>query len=205
MQTKREERIGIYGGTFSPPHNGHVHAAKCFFDFIKPDKLVIIPTGIPPHKARTEKTSAENRLSMCRMAFDFSDNIIVSDMEIKREGKSYTSDTLTFLRKEGRRLFFLCGTDMLLTLDCWHEPETIFRLAEIVYIAREDEANTITMLRDKAKLYREKYGATVHELSAPPCPMSSSAVRDAIANGKPWEDTVPRAVAEFIHEKGLYQ
>ena len=205
MHTDKEERIGIYGGTFSPPHNGHVHAAKCFLEGMKPDKLLIIPTGIPPHKARTEKTDGADRLAMCRAAFAFSDKIEVSDMEIRRAGKSYTSDTLLALSAPCRRLLFLCGTDMLLTLDTWHEPETVFRLAEIVYLARETEAQTLAALRRKAALYREKYHAVIHELTVPPFPMSSSSVREAIREGLPWEQNVPEAVARLICEKGLYR
>ena len=77
------EKIGIYGGTFSPPHLGHVHAAKVFLQQIKPDKLLIIPTCMPPHKIRNEATSAEDRLEMCRLAFSFSDAIEISDIEIR--------------------------------------------------------------------------------------------------------------------------
>ena len=204
MKKEREERIGIYGGTFSPPHNGHVHAARCFLEQIFLDRLLIIPTGIPPHKATPSCVTAENRLAMCRAAFSFSKKIYVSDMEIKREGKSYTSDTLTALTAPQSRLFFLCGTDMLLTLDAWHEPETIFRLAEIVYMAREDDEQVLHALREKAELYRKQYGVTVHELSFAPYPMASSDVRAAIREGREWESYVPPAVAQIIRKEGLY-
>ena len=199
------ERIGIYGGTFSPPHNGHIHAARAFLREMALDKLLIVPTFIPPHKARTETTDASDRLNMCALAFSFSENIEISDLEIKRQGTSYTSDTLRALSAEERQLFFLCGTDMLLTLDRWHEPDVIFRLADIVCVARENDAIVRRSLEEKAALYRQKYTARVHLLTLPALELSSSEIRAAIADGKPWESLLPASVADYIKEKGLYR
>ena len=205
MSLSRPERVGVFGGTFSPPHKGHVHAAKSFMEQMGLDRLVIIPTGIPPHKTRTESTTAEERLSLCRAAFSFSENITVSDMEVKREGKSYTADTLTQLAKDGQELFFLCGTDMLLTLDAWYDPARIFRLAHIACLPREKDGDVLRKLEEKAEEYRRRFGASVTLLSATPLAMSSSEVRRRIGEGIPWEDTVPDAVARLIREKGLYR
>lgn len=205
MSHSKNERVGVFGGTFSPPHNGHVHAAKTFIEQMDLDRLLVIPTGIPPHKTRTEHTSAEERLSLCRAAFSFSPCIAVSDMEIKREGKSYTADTLELLAKEGQDLFFLCGTDMLLTLDAWYDPARIFRLSHIVCLPREDDGNVLCELEKKAEEYRRRFGASVTFLSAVPVAMSSSEVRRRIGEGLPWEDAVPEAVARLIREKELYR
>lgn len=204
MSAQNTVRVGIYGGTFSPPHNGHLHAAKCFLEQMKLDELIVIPAGVPPHKTRTEQTSAEDRLELCRAAFSFSDKIYVSDMEIKREGKSYTADTLSLLTEEGKQLFLLCGTDMLMTLDRWYAPEAIFRLAHIVYLTREADEAVLKAMRRKAEEYRHAFGASVSELIVPPVPMSSSEVRSRIKEGKEWRDAVPAAVANIICEKGLY-
>ena len=117
-------RIGIYGGTFSPPHNGHLAAARAFMEQMWLDILYVIPAAIPPHKQMAEPVSAADRLEMCRRAFAGMEGVYVSDMEIRRGGKSYTVDTLRELSGDDRRLFLLCGTDMVLTLDEWR-PKTL--------------------------------------------------------------------------------
>ncbi len=197
------ERIGIYGGTFSPPHNGHIHAARAFFDKMALDKLMIVPTFIPPHKMRNEATAPIDRLEMCRLAFSFSSHIEISDIEIRRQGMSYTSDTLRALSGDGKHLFFLCGTDMLLTLDSWHEPEVIFALADIVCVARENDAAVRIALEEKASLYRERFGARVHILEISAVELSSSEIRADIPKGSTWEGKLSPSVVSYIKEKGL--
>ena len=142
---------------------------------------------------------------MCRLAFDFSDKIEISDIEIRRKGKSYTSDTLRALTKEGRQLFFLCGTDMLLTLDCWHEPEVIFALADIVCVAREDDMALRQSLKEKAEEYKVRFGARVHLLSVPAVELSSSRVRTAVMQDESLDGLLPEGVFAYIKEKGLYK
>ena len=122
-------RVGIYGGAFSPIHVGHVAAAKAFMEQMWLDVLFVIPTGKSPHKEISTGASDADRLEMCRRAFKGVEGVIVSDIEIRREGVSYTVDTLRSLEDDDRRLFMLCGTDMILTLDTWHEPDEIFRLS----------------------------------------------------------------------------
>ena len=94
--------IGIYGGTFSPPHLGHAHAARIFLAEGGIDALTVIPTFVTPLKERREATSPEDRLAMCRLAFSFSPRITVSDIEVRRRGRSYTADTLEALKKKRR-------------------------------------------------------------------------------------------------------
>ncbi len=198
------KRIGIYGGTFSPPHLGHVHAAKKFKEALSLDMLYIIPTFIPPHKQRTEATSPEDRLAMCRLAFSEKEGFLVSDLEIKRQGKSYTSDTLRALTEPNVRLFFLCGTDMFLTMEEWHEPEVIFELADIVCVSRENSAEAKTEIEEHAETYRQKYGANIHLLGVDAVELSSSEIRNDRAKGKDWRHKVLPTVAEYIETKGLY-
>ena len=106
-------RVGIYGGTFAPIHNGHVAAAKAFMEQMKLDYLFVIPTYMAPHKEMTESDNPLYRLRMCELAFEGVDGVIISDVELKRGGKSYTYDTLKELQREDTRLFLLCGTDMI--------------------------------------------------------------------------------------------
>ena len=198
-------RVGIYGGTFSPVHNGHVAAAKAFMEQMWLDILYIIPTGVSPHKTMKGDATAADRLEMCRLAFADMEGVIVSDLEIKREGKSYTVDTLRELYDPDGRLFLLMGTDMLLTLDRWREPEEIFRLCYPVYIRRENDDSLEGSIVEKITSYQQKYGKVVRRIVAPAIEISSTDVRAAVAEGFPIEGAVPKAVAAYIREHDLYR
>ena len=121
MEQEQDIRVGIYGGTFAPIHNGHVNAAKLFMEQMRLDYLFVIPAAIPPHKQIDTSDDPMHRLNMCALAFGDMDGVVVSDMEIKRGGKSYTVDTLRELSAKGRRLLLLCGTDMVLSFDSWYQ------------------------------------------------------------------------------------
>ena len=198
-------RVGIYGGTFSPVHNGHVAAAKAFMEQMWLDILYIIPTGVTPHKTMKGDATAADRLEMCRLAFAGMEGVIVSDLEMRREGKSYTVDTLRELYDPDGRLFLLMGTDMLLTLDKWREPEEIFRLCYPVYIRREEDGALDAAIVEKIKSYQEKYGKVVRRIVAPAIEISSTDVRAAVAEGFPIEGAVPSSVAAYIRDRGLYR
>ncbi|MBQ9802516.1 MAG: nicotinate-nucleotide adenylyltransferase [Clostridia bacterium] len=197
-------RIGIYGGTFAPPHRGHVKAAEEFFRQMELDLLYIIPTAVPPHKQIDASDDPRHRLAMCELAFGKMPRVIVSDMEIARGGKSYTVDTLRTLAGEDRRLFLLMGTDMMLTLDRWREPEEIFRLCYPVYMRRESDPIIEGQIVAKNKEYLEKYGKIVRRVPMDFVDISSTAVRERVRDGKAIADVVPDAVAAYIEEKGLY-
>lgn len=197
-------RIGIYGGTFSPPHNGHIQAAKAFMEQMWLDFLYVIPTAMPPHKEMSVAVSAEDRLAMCREAFARIEGVYVSDMEIRRGGKSYTVDTLRELYGEDRRLFLLCGTDMVLTLDQWRSPEEIFKLSYPVYIRRDNDRSLDDRIVEKIALYHQKYGKVVRRIVTEPIVVSSSDVRDAVADGRSISKMVPSAVEKYIRDNHLY-
>jgi nicotinate-nucleotide adenylyltransferase len=198
-------RVGIYGGTFSPVHNGHVAAAKAFMEQMWLDILYVIPTGVTPHKDMKGDATAKDRLEMCRLAFADVDGVIVSDLEMKREGKSYTVDTLRELYDPAGRLFFLMGTDMLLTLDQWREPEEIFRLCYPVYIRREADATLDDRIVEKITSYHQRFGKMVPRIVAPAIELSSSDVRNAVAQGAPIDHMVHPAVARYIDNHQLYR
>ena len=197
-------RIGIYGGTFSPPHNGHLHAAKAFMEQMWLDILYVIPTAIPPHKEMDVPVSAEDRLEMTRRAFSGMEGVYVSDMEIARGGRSFTVDTLRELSGEDRRLFLLCGTDMMLTLDQWRAPEEIFRLSYPVYIRREADRTLDQKIIDKIAEYREKYGKVVRRIVTEPIELSSNEIRTRLAESKQISHLVPASVETYIRDKHLY-
>ena len=198
-------RVGIYGGTFSPVHNGHVAAARAFMEQMWLDILYVIPTGVTPHKDMKGDATAADRLEMCRLAFEGVEGVIVSDLEMRREGKSYTVDTLRELYDPDGRLFLLMGTDMLMTLDKWREPDEIFRLCYPVYVRRETDGELDAPIVEKIKSYQEKYGKVVRRIVTPAIELSSTDVRAAVAEGFPIEGAVPPAVADYIHTHGLYR
>ena len=198
-------RVGIYGGTFSPVHNGHVAAARAFMEQMWLDILYVIPTGVTPHKDMKGDATASDRLEMCRLAFEGMEGVIVSDLEMRREGKSYTVDTLRELYDPDGRLFLLMGTDMLMTLDKWREPDEIFRLCYPVYVRRETDGELDAPVVEKIKSYQEKYGKVVRRIVTPAIELSSTDVRAAVAEGFPIEGAVPPAVADYIHTHGLYR
>ena len=197
-------RIGIYGGTFSPPHKGHVAAARAFMEQMELDFLYVIPNALPPHKEMEAEVSAEHRLNMTRLAFFGIDGVYVSDMEIKRGGKSYTVDTLRSISGEDRRLFLLCGTDMMLTLDEWREPDEIFRLCYPTYVRQEKDPLLDARIVKKIALYREKYGKVVRRIVTDPIEVSSGEIRKRIRDGAPLTDLVSPLVEKYIRDNHLY-
>ena len=169
------------------------------------DVLFVIPTGTSPHKQMDRGASDADRLEMCRLAFEGVEGVIVSDIEIRRQGKSYTVDTLRSLAGEDRRLFLLCGTDMILTLDTWKDPDEIFRLAYPTYIRREEDESLNAALIAKVTEYRNRYGKNVVRINAPAVVASSSEIRQRIAMGLDASSLLPPAVAAYIEAKELYR
>ena len=150
-------KIGIFGGTFDPPHIGHINICKEFLSRLSLDKLYVIPAFLPPHKEIKSNTPVNKRFEMCEIAFSpISSKIEISDVEIKREGKSYTADTISYFKSRGDDdLYLLCGTDMLLTLDEWYNPKYIFENAIIVLARREISSCNTKLINSKIKQYEE--------------------------------------------------
>ncbi len=202
-----EQRIGILGGTFNPIHNAHLKMAWDFAEKLGFDKVLIIPTRIPPHKEAADMASWEHRLAMCRLAAESSPLFQVSDMEIKRPGPSYTSDTLEILKKEqpAARFYFLTGADMFLTIQDWRRPEKIFELAVICAAPREK--SDIFILQNHANRLKLQYGSLFQYqiLDIPLMPVSSTGIRGMVRMGKSIDLFVPKQVAGYIREQRLYQ
>lgn len=197
-------RTGVFGGTFSPIHNGHIKAARSFLEEMKLDVLYVIPDRIPPHKQMSGNDDPYLRLEMVKKAFENDEKIVVSDTELKREGKSYTVETLPEFTGNGE-LFMLCGTDMFLTFDKWYRFEDIFRMCTLVLMIREELTPELRAAIDgKKKLYTEKYGASLCELSSEPFPISSTELRGMIREGVDCSAYIPDGVMEIIRAKGLY-
>lgn len=196
-------RYGIFGGTFNPVHEGHLHIARAFRKAMGLDTVLWIPTKVPPHKEAEELALPEQRLEMCRLACRGEEGFQVSGLEIRRGGKSYTADTLEELHRmyPGDTFCLLMGEDMFLTLLNWYKPETILRLAEICAAPRS--VGHEARLEECARALREK-GAVVFLERIPYLPISSTEIRKAVREGKSIRGKVPAAVEEYIRSYGLY-
>ena len=196
-------RIGIYGGSFSPPHLGHVKLAGEFLRAAELDRLIIIPAGNPPHKMIDGGADPVMRLEMCRAAFSgISDAVEISDFEAYRTDPCYTVDTLRHFADEGE-LFMLCGSDMFLTLENWRDPEGIFSLCTVVCGSRVDDDIVRADLTAKEKLYGERYGAKCIVISLDPVEVSSSGIRSDLGKGvRP--AGLCDGVFDIIERHGLY-
>ncbi len=199
-------RIGIFGGTFNPPHNGHVTMARAAVEQLGLDKLLIVPAGVPPHKPLPSAVTAEQRRNMAAlMAGAVGRCAEVCDIELHRSGKSYTSDTLHALRRQypDAELWLLMGSDMFLSLHTWHLPQTICDLAYIAAFSRVEENIQAVMERQKARLEEDNH-ARVMLLDNPELiELSSTDVRAALAAGR-GSDLVPTAVWGYIRREHLY-
>lgn len=203
-------KIGIYGGTFNPPHLGHLAAARTAIDVLGLDKLLMIPAAIPPHKELPEGTPApEHRLAMTAKLADallLPEKVEVLSLELDRAGKSYTSDTLAQLKEEypEAELWLLMGTDMFLTLHLWHDPETILKLAGICAFGRTEQDGEEVFAPQREYLQRTFPGARITTITLPGLvDISSTRLRALLAGGEGAEYLYP-SVYGYILMKGLY-
>ena len=197
-------KIAMFGGSFNPPHLGHVEAARSVVDCVKPDRLLIMPTFVSPHKVMADDTpTPEVRAELCRIAFAGIPEAEVSDLEMRREGKSYTADTLAQLKEmyPNDDLVLIMGTDMILSLEKWSRPEMIMALAEIAVLLRgvDEDADVLAHIH----YLREIYGARITLLEAGVYPAASTDVRNALKQGG-GRELLDDAVYEYIIKNRCY-
>ena len=203
-------RIGVYGGTFNPPHLGHIAAARAVFETLKLDRLLLIPDRQPPHKPLPEGSPApEQRLELTRLSGEqlgLGDRVETLDLELHRSGPSYTADTLRAVheRYPDDELWLLMGTDMFLTLHTWHKPEQILALAGIAAFSRSQEDTEELFSRQRERLYRTYPSARIFTLSVPGMvEISSTQLRELLAAGGGGQFLAP-AVYGAVLRDGLY-
>ena len=201
----RPERIGVFGGTFNPPHSGHVHLANALVRSLGLSRVLIIPANLPPHKQAQMLASGEDRLQMCRLAFAGAP-FEVSAMELTRGGKSYTYDTLAALHAEyrGAELYLFLGTDMLLTFHQWYRPQGILELCRLCVAARGAMAEYQSLEDYIRNGPLGDISSRVTLCIAQPFPLSSTELRERLRAGRSVEGLLPQAVYGYIQEKGLY-
>ncbi len=198
-------RIGIFGGTFNPPHKGHIHLAKEALRKATLDKMIFIPCAIPPHKSNLKIPNGEHRLNMVKLAIGEGGIFSVSDIEIEAGGKSYTAKTLETLEKiyPNDRLCFIVGADSLCEMETWFCPAEIFKRAEIV-VAMRGGMNE-KFLDAAIDLLRQKYNADITKISMTEMEISSSEIRERIRNNQSVDDMLCEEVIDYIEKTQIYE
>lgn len=195
-------RIGILGGTFNPPHLGHLVAAQEAYRELDLDRVVLIPAGIPPHKPVDDEPGPEHRLELCRLAVGDDERFSVSDLELRREGPSFTVDTLKTLRTQSPSddLFLILGGDIAAGLPRWHEPERVLELATVAIAKRRGTAKAAV----QDALAQLKGGEGARFFQMPRIGISSTMVRRRVRAGQPIRYFVPDGVMHYIETHRLY-
>lgn len=187
---------GIFGGTFDPPHIGHLIAAESARESLGLDRIRFIPAAVPPHKRRPDITPGEKRLEMVRLAIRGNPAFIADDRELRREGTSYTIETIRDLRREfpGVEFTLLIGMDNIQEFRLWKDPEKIRSLAEVAALSRPGAGG----------IGGPESGGEFRVVTIPLIEVSSSAVRRLVSEGRSIRYLVPPAVEEMIIREGLY-
>lgn len=196
-------KVLLYGGTFDPPHNGHMNNLRAALDLVQPDRAIVMPAGIPPHKAASA-TPGALRLAMCACFTVLSPAVEVSDWEIRQGGRSYTVHTLEMLRARfpDAALYLSVGSDMLLSFQKWCRWQDILRMATLVVESRRpgDDAALAAAAQDL-----QAAGGRVLFAKAESYPCASSELRTGRIPRAQWPQYLPAQVLQVIETQGLYR
>ena len=194
--------IAVFGGSFNPPHKGHLAAALAASRQLKPDEFLVIPDFQPPHKQLAEGSpEPEERLALCRLAFAAVPNCTVSDLELRRGGKSYTADTLRHLRaaRPEAELILLMGADMYCSLHTWYDAEYILRSVRIAVFQRA--AGEMPAIEAQRDALAAQFGTETELIRSQPMPASSTELRAALQNREGVAKLSPEVYAEIIRRR----
>ena len=199
-------RIGVFGGTFNPPHLGHLRLAKAAKAQGNLDTVLIMPANIPPHKEARNLICSDDRLELCRRTFE-DEAFVISDLELRRTGKSYTVDTIHVLKDAypGDELFLIIGSDMLLSFDRWYRWQEILSLCSLLVLSREDEISPLALRAYANDMLGLAEGEGYQILNLTPMELSSTYIRETCKQGGDVSQFLTDAANAYIKEKGLYQ
>ena len=199
LKKKAKRKIGLFGGSFDPIHNGHLQIATAARDQLSINEILFIPAAIPPHKEHITLTETKHRLCMVQLAVEGYPNFKASDLEIKRNGISYTIDTLTYFldnyNLSSAQLHFIIGADSLANLHLWLEPERILKSCRLVVYNR---------IGVDLEAVNENIKRKVFFLNSPLIDISSTTIRNKIRSGESLVELIPDKVADYILKNGLY-
>jgi nicotinate-nucleotide adenylyltransferase len=195
-------RLGILGGTFNPPHLGHLVCSQEAYRELQLDRVMLIPARIPPHKPVEHEPGPEHRLELCRLAVADDDRFEVSAIELGRDGPSYTVDTLKELTSKAStsELFLIVGGDIAAGLPSWREPERVLELATLAIAKRRGTSRASV----ESSLHELNGGGRAHFFQMPRIGVSSTMIRRRVRAGQPIRYLVPDRVAEYIEQHQLY-
>jgi nicotinate-nucleotide adenylyltransferase len=218
-------RIGLLGGTFNPVHNGHLAIARQTREALGLDQILFVPSNHPPHKSHDSLAPAQDRYAMVRLAIASDSSLAISDVELRRPGKSYSIDTIRMLQKEygaQTELVFLIGLDAFLDFPSWRDPRTLLELCPFVVLSRPGlsfrslSANALLPPIPDHSLADLDTGQILHLevplgkqrltcLQLPPCAISASDIRSRVRRGLPVVNLLPHLVESYILQHHLYQ
>ncbi|MGN1328726.1 MAG: nicotinate (nicotinamide) nucleotide adenylyltransferase [Eubacterium sp.] len=198
-------KTGIFGGAFNPVHNGHLNLAKKYLEVLSLDRIIFIPTALPPHKTDRFLASKEDRFNMLNLAISDCDSFEISDIEFQRQGKSYTYDTLCQLKEiyPNDDFFLIIGADQFLAFNLWYRYRDILDMVSLCTATRENgeqRQKIIDFSNNLDGLEKDKF----HLLNSNAVEVSSSQVREKIKKGEEVSSLIPKKVYNYIVEKGLY-
>jgi len=198
-------KLGILGGSFDPVHEGHLHFARAALDELSLRRVLFIPAATPPHNLSRKLVSTTHRVNMLERALSHHEQFILDRSELDRGGISFTWQTLTALRDahEEAEFFFIIGSDTLAELTTWARLDTIARLVTFAVARRRTGLCPTAFTNGLDRALKGTPLKTV-ALRADPLTISSTEIRQRIANGRPWEQFVPPAVAKYIRDESLY-
>ena len=218
-------RLGLLGGSFNPLHNGHLAIARQTREALGLDQVLFVPTGLPPHKPNGSLAPSKDRYEMVRLAIASDPSLAISDVEVRRPGKSFSIDTIRLLQQEygvQTQLFFLIGLDAFLDFPSWREPQTLLKLCHFVVLSRPGlsfrSLSTVALLPpipypsladlDAGRISRIEAPLGKQHLTClqlPPCTVSASDIRSRIRLGLPVANLLPPLVESYILRHHLYQ
>ena len=198
-------RIGLMGGTFDPIHNGHLLLAENSRKAFNLDKIIFMPAGIPPHKKDKHLSSNTHRYNMTLLAINSNRHFFLSDMELKKEGISFTIDTIKYLKSLyiDTEIYFILGSDSLFQIDTWKDYQELLTLCHFIVAPRPNFHNE--KLENTVNTLNSLYNSSIHIVEGPVLDISSSEIRDRVRKGLSISYLVPKPVEEYIYKHGLYK
>lgn len=219
-------KLGLLGGSFNPIHRCHLSIAHSAQQLLQLDRILFVPTGDPPHKQSGTLAAARHRYRMVQLAIQDSPGFALTDIEIRRPGKSYSIDTVRTIQQEygpAATIFFIIGLDAFLDLPSWKDAETLLASCHFVVISRpsvrfrtlasiplfhsvpEDSVIALDMARQERADVALPNGRTLTFLRLPPCEVSASEIRKRLQEGSPLANLLPPPVESYILREGLYR
>lgn len=197
-------RIGFFGGTFDPPHNGHLAIAQKAIEALGLEEVNFAPSRFPPHKIDNNLSPIADRVEMTRLAIQGNPRLLMSYIDVDREGPTYSVDAIRILREgwhKSTEIYFLMGMDSLANILTWHQPEVLIQLCKLAVFARTGFSAPMDELEQKLPGLRQR---TVF-VNAPALQVSATEIQRRVKAGEPIKELVPELVAQYIAASGLYK